>query len=372
MKSVFADKKLCCGCGACKNACPSGAIAMISDDEGFLYPRVDQAKCSDCRNCLAVCPMLWRERLKETAYPVFYAAKHRSVDVLMRSSSGGAFTAISDVILENGGVVYGADFDRDFRVLHRRASTQEGRDRFCRSKYAQSMTHEAYEEAVRDLREGRTVLFTGTPCQTAGLRGLMQRKAYRANLYTSDVICHSVPSPLLWSDFKSLLEKENGGSMAEVFFRTKDRDWTRENMNTAFQYRISGSGEYKYDRRFFDLFFKVGTIMRRSCYACPFSDVYRASDITIADYMGIEKYMPEFCDTKGVSLVLTNSAKGRILWDSAKADMIYHERPPEESLKEQERLGNPAKPPESLDEFWREYGESGFEFVMDKYLSNLP
>ena len=367
MESVYADKKRCCGCGACQNTCPVGAIVMVPDGEGFLYPTIDRQKCTDCRNCLAVCPLLWHRKLKEAAEPTFYAAKHKREEVLMRSSSGGAFTAISDVILKRGGVVYGADFGEGFRVEHARANTEAGRDRFCRSKYAQSVTHNAYANVVRDLREGRTVLFTGTPCQTAGLRGLMRRRMYPENLYACDVICHSVPSPLVWSDFKKLLEKENGDRVAEVYFRTKARPWTRENMNTAFQYRLAGESDYRFDRRFFDLFFLAGTIVRRSCYVCPFTDIHRASDVTIADYMGIEKYMPDFYDTRGVSLVMSNSSKGEALFEEAKKDLIFHKRPAAEALAEQKRLSSPAAEPEALDEFWREYRERGLAHILETY-----
>ena len=365
MESVYADKKRCCGCGACRNACPVDAISMAPDDEGFLYPTIDRHRCTDCRGCLAVCPLLWWQKLKEAAEPTFYAAKHKREEVLMRSSSGGVFTAISDVILKRGGVVYGADFDGDFRVVHGRATTVEERDRFCRSKYVQSATHDAYAHAMCDLREGRTVLFTGTPCQTAGLRGLVRRRAYGENLYTCDVICHSVPSPLVWSDFKKLLEKESGDRVAEVYFRTKAKPWTRENMNTAFQYRLAGESDYRFDRRFFDLFFLAGTIVRRSCYACPFTDTHRASDVTIADYMGIEKYMPDFYDVRGVSLVMTNSSKGEALFEAAKEDLIFHERPAAEPLAEQKRLSGPAEEPEALDEFWREYRGRGLGHILE-------
>lgn len=372
MKSVYAAKKLCCGCGACAEACPVNAVTMLPDEEGFLYPDVDASVCTDCRNCRSVCSILWQKKLKEPEYPTFYAAKHKSADVLKHSSSGGAFTAISDAILKKGGIVYGADFDEDFRVLHRRATTPEERDRFCRSKYAQSATREAYGMAVRDLREGKTVLFTGTPCQTAGLRGLMQKKIYPDRLYTCDVICHSVPSPRIWKDFKMMLERENGGKkLAEVHFRTKDIAWNRPNSNVGFQYRVEGSDEYVFDHRFFDLFFGVGTIVRRSCYACPFTDVHRASDITIADCFGIEKYMPEFNDERGVSLVMINSPKGAALFEEARRDMETVERPAEESLANQQRLSHPAEEPENMEQFWRDYRERGFSYVMKKYLPKV-
>lgn len=369
MKSVYVEKKFCCGCGACKEACPSGAITMKPDDEGFLYPEIDTAECFDCKNCIAVCPMLWHKRLKSEEPSGFYSAKHKSREVLEQSASGGAFTAISDVVLNDSGVVYGADFDDDFGVIHRRADTPEKRDAFRKSKYVQSVTHEAYCDAVRDLREGRTVLFTGTPCQTAGLRGLMRKKVYPSKLYTCDIICHSIPSPLIWKEFLSVLESETGDKIAEVYFRSKLRDWTRENMNSGFHYRTAGSDEQVFDRRFLDLFIKAGTIARPSCHACPFCDVRRASDITIADYMGIEKYTPELYDAKGVSLVMANSPKGEYLLDRSREAMDFIERPPVESLNEQERLRKPLPQPLSREAFWRDYREKGLAFVLSERYS---
>lgn len=365
MNSVYESKEKCCGCGACSTVCPTGAIEMGADEEGFLYPTIDPARCVDCRACLEVCSFRAEGHFKETSTPTFYAAKHRDENVLMASASGGMFTAVSDFVLRQGGVVYGAAYDKNFRVVHGRAETPPERDRFRGSKYVQSRTREAYSEALDDLKKGRVVLFTGTPCQTAGLRGLL-REGPGENLYTCDVICHSVPSPLIWEEYKKLLERENGGRLTEVSFRSKALPWTRRNTKN-FTFRTSASPDLKPDGRFYELFFGAGTIMRRSCYACPFTDVHRASDITIADYWGIEKVLPEFYDPKGVSVVLTNSPKGKKLFDAIKDDLIVLRRPPEESLREQKRLSEPTPLPANMEEFWQDFRERGLAFAIEKY-----
>lgn len=368
MNSPFDSKEKCSGCGACGAACPRDAIVMKPDEEGFLYPSVDSAFCIDCRICLRVCPFQNENRFKEPRSPSFYAAKHKDGNILRESTSGGAFTALSDFILRQGGVVYGAAFDANFRVVHGRAETDEECARFRVSKYVQSRTIEAYSAVVDDLRVGRLVLFTGTPCQTAGLRGLTGSLKAGGKLYTCDVICHSIPSPLIWEEYKKLLERENGGRLTDVRFRSKKQPWTRKNSNKTFEFRTSASLDRKSDERFYALFFGAGIIMRRSCFACPFTDIFRASDITIADYWGIEKYMPEFYDPLGVSLIMTNSAEGEKLIEAARNDLIVRGRPPEESLREQKRLSEPSSLSPLMEDFWKDFHLHGFEYTVKKYI----
>ena len=205
MEQVYQHKKDCSGCTACQNVCPNNAITMQPDSEGFLYPVIDQKNCINCNLCRNICPFTNSEGLKNGGQQTCYSCVHRDEAVLKNSTSGGAFTALSDYILENGGVVYGADFDRDYNVCHSRAVTKEQRDRQRVSKYAQSDLQGVFFKVKEDLQNGKTVLFTGTPCQVAGLKAFMPRHL-TANLYLCDLICHSIPSPLIWKEYKAYQE----------------------------------------------------------------------------------------------------------------------------------------------------------------------
>ncbi len=364
MQSVYEKKEDCCGCSACYSICAKHAITMKSDEEGFLYPEIDESRCVDCHRCSAICPLNVEGSYKQSDTPRFYVARHKSQDVLRESTSGGAFTAISDAILRQGGVIYGADFDENLYVLHQRAETPEQRDRMRISKYVQSDMGSTYAKIKDDLKEGRVVLFTGTPCQTAGLRGLIGSSPLSEKLYLCDLICHSIPSPLVWEEYKRLLEREHGGKITGVQFRSKRNGWSRNNSNRGFLFTMDKNPKIHEDDRFYQLFFITGTIMRPSCSQCRFTDIHRVSDLTIADYWGIEKYSPEWFDSLGVSLILVNSPKGEALFDRCQQDLLTEERPKEEALHEQKRLSEPSQFPENRHQFWEDYKRFGFAYVM--------
>ena len=365
MEQIYLEKKDCCACSACFNVCPTDSITMTSDSEGFLYPVIAQDLCIDCNRCREVCPLITEGSYKEESIPEFYVAKHKNVDVLNKSTSGGAFTALSDAILAQDGIVYGVDFDDEYRVLHRRSVNYEERNRMRISKYVQSDMTNIFQEVKKDLENGKKVLFTGTPCQNAGLRGYLSASNLTKNLYSCDVICHSIPSPLIWEDYKRLLEKEHGGILTDVQFRSKIIEWSRENSNNSFLFKTSSSEKINNDDRYYRLWFGTRTVCRPSCYDCHFTDIHRASDITVADYWGIEKYAPEWMDVKGVSVILVNTHKGEELLHKCDKSLEYEKRPMEESLNEQQRLSEPTKIPENRAEFWQDYEKFGFEYIID-------
>ncbi|MEG1823626.1 MAG: Coenzyme F420 hydrogenase/dehydrogenase, beta subunit C-terminal domain [Cloacibacillus sp.] len=365
MESVYSGKKNCCGCGLCEARCPKRAITMKEDAEGFLYPEIDGALCVACGLCVKSCPLLRKDRFKEADEPCFYAATHKSEEVLMRSTSGGAFTALSDVVLRRGGVVYGADFDDELCVVHRAARASEGRDRMRLSKYVQSDIRSVLAAIKEDAARG-PALFTGTPCQCAAVRALFDG-AEPAELFICDLICHSVPSPLIWEEYKKLLGRERGGKVTAAQFRSKKYEWNRDNSNKGFIYRVEGAQEEFEDERYYRLFVRERLISRPSCGVCPFTDTRRPSDMTIADCWGIEKYAPELCDRRGVSLIMTNTKKGGEMLDAMSKDISIFLRPKEEITAEQQRLSKAVPFPQERAAFWEAFRRFGFDEALKIY-----
>ena len=364
MDRVYKEKSGCCGCTACESACPARAISMRADAEGFAYPLIDAALCTDCGACRRICPFLREDACRNASQPVLYAACHRNTNVLEHSTSGGAFTALSDVLLKEHGVVYGACFDETFTVRHMRAETRAERDRMRISKYAQSAMGGIFEHVKRDVRQGRPVLFTGTPCQVGGLRGYLGKTADAPNVILCDVICHSVPSPLIWAEYRALLGREHGAPVTDVWFRTKRNGWSRSGSNRGFTYRVAGSDALYSDNRFYALFFSEQCMMRPCCEHCPYTSTRRAGDITIADYWGIEKYSEAWAGVNGVSSVFISTEKGAALFEKAKPALRFEQRPLEEQVAEQGRLSCPIVfPKEKRAAFWALYASQGFDGV---------
>ena len=368
MEQVYKTKQDCSGCSACKHICPNGAITMQPDSEGFLYPVINQKSCINCKLCTDICPFTNSEMLKNGGQQNGYCCVHKDEEVLKASTSGGAFTALSDYILEIGGVVYGADFDEDYNVVHSRAINKAQRDRQRVSKYAQSDLKDTFVKVKNDLQNGLTVLFTGTPCQVAGLKAYLPRHLTE-NLYLCDLICHSIPSPLIWKEYKAYQEaKHGGGKMTKVMFRSKIHPWTRDNSNRGFIFEMNNDGILHEDNIFYDLFFKVGTIQRPACANCKFTTQNRVAAITIADYWGIEEFSPETYTPLGVSFVIANNPKGEKLVYHIKQRANVKQRPLAEQKKHQKRLSEPVKFPHYREEFWQDLHKNGFEYIMDKYV----
>ena len=229
------DPKECCGCTACASICGHNAITMTPDPLGFLYPKVDVDKCVECGMCEKVCQFNENyDRSLNLDQPSAYAARHKDIDEVMKSRSGAAFVAISDYILEQGGVVYGAGYKDHFRVAHKRATTKEERDEFRGSKYVQSDLTGVFRSVKEDLKNGLTVLFSGTPCQTAGLNSFVGKRL-REKLVLIDIVCHGVPGPYVWREYLAYLEKKHGAKICRVDFRDKRKfGWKAHNETVKF------------------------------------------------------------------------------------------------------------------------------------------
>lgn len=291
--------------------CPAQCIRMEEDAEGFAYPVVDADACIGCGACEKVCPML---RPAETRPPRrTLAARCPDERMRLRSSSGGIFPLLAGKILDEGGAVFGAAFTSEWEVVHRTAERPEELDALCGSKYVQSAVADTYRQAEKLLRAGRRVLFTGTPCQIAGLHGYLGRGQY-PGLLTAECLCHGAPSPGVWRRYVREAEKE--GRIEEIRFRDKSTGWRNYSVvfSTASGERRMPHRECLYMRGFLrDLY------LRPSCYECRFKCGKSGSDLTLGDLWGVERALPFPDDDKGVSLVLVNTPAGAEAFDALPA-----------------------------------------------------
>lgn len=311
------DKQKCCGCEACAQSCPKQCITMVADNEGFLYPKVDLSICIDCGLCEKVCPELDNTPSKEPIKVI--AAKALDEDILMRSSSGGIFTLLSNKILEDGGVVFGAKFDKNWNVVHDYTETYEGLDAFRRSKYVQSRIGNTYKKAEEFLKCGRKVLFSGTPCQIKGLK-LYLKKDYE-NLIAVDIACHGVPSPLSWDIFlKEYIKDHPLNKILEINFRDKRNGWETYNFTVSLMNEDNTKNEIAvpYGQNIYMRAFLKNLILRPSCENCNIKTEQNGGDLTIGDFWGIKNIIPNFYDNKGISIVLCRTTKGVKIIDSLK------------------------------------------------------
>ena len=315
---TLTDKTACCGCRACANSCPKGCIEMRTDEEGFLYPHADPAACVNCGLCEKVCPVLH----KPAAYPVraAYAAKHSAASVQAKSSSGGLFSALADAVLQQGGAVFGAAFDRQWGVAHICVETPAELDRLRRSKYVQSDTGTTFRQAKQLLQQGRTVLFTGTPCQIAGLRNYLGGEY--ENLLTAELFCHGVPSPAVWQKFLAQnTQKEN---ISAIDFRCKRFGWDASFLNITYKdgsclprvptllRPVLYAKKGRLFRRFCRLSFGISSLYERpSCHACRFKGLEKMADFTLGDLWGARRTWPSQYDKRGVSALLVNTRKAQ-------------------------------------------------------------
>ena len=295
----------CTGCSACKNICPKNCITMERDDEGFLYPKINHDACINCGRCESVCPSLNFKATMPTALPDVFAAVYPNEKVRRHSSSGGAFTALSELILNDGGIIFGAGFDENWRVVHTAAENLDELENLRGSKYVQSEIGDVYKRVKVELEKDRLVLFSGTPCQCAGLKSFLGEDY--DNLLTVDVICHGTPSPMLWE--KYLEHRAQSHDIAHVNFRSKRFGWAT-NLEINFYdcgYYLGNSQTNFYLNEFLN-----DLINRPSCHECKFKFPDSKSDLTIGDAWGVTRFAPELFDNRGTSIVIVHTDKGKM------------------------------------------------------------
>ena len=301
---------LCNGCHTCYSLCPKQAIKMVSNDEGFLYPQIDEGLCVKCGLCEKKCPVL-NPLGKENEQTSAYAIINNNEKIRLESSSGGVFTSLAENVINQNGIVFGAKFDSDFDVIHRFTDSIEGLADFRGSKYVQSAIGEAYKDCKNFLEEGRQVLFSGTPCQIAGLQSFLGKKY--DNLLCVDFICHGVPSFKLFSIYKQFVERKNCKQLKAIFFRDKTNGWADYAVKEVFEDNTTTKLPHN-KHPYMNLYLGI-SCYRESCYDCKFKGKKYFSDITIADFWGIQNEYPELDDDKGTSFVITHSDKGQKIID---------------------------------------------------------
>ena len=358
------DKSKCSGCHACYNACPKQCISMIADSEGFLYPCIDEAECVGCGLCESVCPIITLKKsnkLEEeiTAYGVY----SKNEDIRMESSSGGLFTEIATYVIENDGVVFGASFNDDFSVSHKSAKAVDGLAQFRGSKYVQSTVGNAYKEAEECLKSGKLVLFTGTPCQIGGLYSYLRRDY--SNLITQDIVCHGVPSPMVWEKYREYQNELNDSQINNVSFRNKSQGWKSYSILIGFENGIEHNKKASND--LYMQCFLRNLCLRPSCYDCNFKSKIRQSDITLADFWGSQSIMPEMDDDKGLSLVLINSPKGQEVLDNISVKLAMKKADINEALKCNPSAVSSVKIPKKRKAFLKYMRKKGFIKTINKF-----
>ena len=353
----------CYGCTACASVCTLNAIGMQSNDKGFLRPVLDQSKCVNCGKCLIACPALQKEAPTSKTVEC-YAGRIKDSEIRAKSTSGGAFSAFASALTVSGAIVYGAEFNRSgvrhIRVENGDISSLRG------SKYVQSDLSDSFSCISRDLKAGKTVLFVGTPCQCGGLRKFA--KASRLpdeNLYIIDFICHGTSSSRIFSDYLTYCEKKHSKKIVDHIFRSKANGWHAHLEANVFEDGEVDSASF--DSQIHKGIFYSAYAFSDRCYKCDYASKERVSDITIADFWGIERALPEFDDNKGTSFVIISTSKGKTLFDMASDSMECV--PVDISDTRQPHLDHSVARPENTDAFWDTYFKKGFSKIAVKYFA---
>lgn len=334
------EKSNCCGCSACVQRCPRQCITLKEDEEGFLYPHIDKNNCIECNLCEKVCPLI---NSSEKILPIqVVAAKNRNEEERLDSSSGGVFIALAKYVISKGGVVFGAVFDEKWEVKHTYTETIEGIRPMMGSKYLQSRIENTFSEAEQFLKQGRKVMFTGTPCQITGLKRYL--KIEYDNLLTVDFLCHGTPSPGVWrkyvkdvynSIFVKAVKNINSKpflkdvrlDISSISFRDKSlHGWENYNFTVKGKFNINSYQDdviltHMHNNDPFMKGFLSNIYLRPCCYNCKCKNGVSQSDVTIADFWGIKNIMPDFDDDKGISLVMLNTNIGAKNFDKLDLDV---------------------------------------------------
>lgn len=377
---TITEKSKCSGCSACQNICPKGAISMRHEPES-TYPCIDPAKCVECGLCVKVCPAnkgSARESKTDTGkiYPIVYACRLKDNEMIKTSTSGGAFIALAKKAISMGGVVFGAVWEKDFRVTISSAQTNAELTAMQGSKYVESNVQFSFRETAAALKEGKVCLYTALPCQIAGLLSyLTMRKINCENLYTADLVCHGTPSEVLYLSYLKHYEASKNVKLRQVNHRYKNKNWNSlVPIDCAY---ISKNGKKKAFAAFKDGYlngFLQGKIYKDSCYDCSYASMPRIADFTLADFTGLgaaKKYKNNY--KAGVSQLIINTQKGKSFFETIKDDLIFEERELYEALFFNRQLWKPSRKPKDADNIRQDFKNGmTWEILRKKYFDKNP
>lgn len=346
------DFEKCTGCGACVQSCPKQCISWTEGEFRFKYPQIDKDICVNCGICERVCPI--DKVLQTPTTQKAYAAVHKDYQVLAKSTSGGAFTAIADAVFAQDGIVYGVAMMDNMQVKHIRTSNKEEFAVLRSSKYLQSDTGNTYQMVEQDLKQGKTVLYSGTPCQIDGLRHFLGKPYER--LYTVDIVCHGVGSQAYFDKYLDFARKRYG-NIKTLRFRSKEYvGWSCGGVVVV----VTGSSDclkkipYRDFDNYYYAYFLSGDIYRKSCYSCKYANMKRVGDFSLGDYWGVEKLHLPLNTFNGCSLLVVNSDKATKFLSKIETMNIKETRV-DEAISQNEQLKHPSRLPDSRKERIKEF-----------------
>lgn len=359
------DYEKCTGCGACVQRCPKRCISWTQREFGFRYPQIDKDTCVNCGQCEKVCPI--DKALEVSAEQKAYAAVHKDDEVLAKSTSGGAFTAIADAVFAQGGIVYGAAMLDGMQVKHIRTSGNDDFEGLRSSKYLQSDTGTTYQMVEQDLKQGKTVLYSGTPCQIDGLKNFLGKDC--ENLYTVDVVCHGVGSQAYFDKYMDYA-RERYGKIKALRFRSKEyAGWSCGGVVVVDSSDCLKKIPYRDFDNYYYSYFLSGDIYRKSCYSCKYANTNRVGDFTLGDYWGVEALNLPLQTENGCSLLLVNNRHAMQLLDEIESlDRV--ETTVEQAAHCNKQLNAPSKLMDSRQNRIGEYESMSGQQIQKVYLKN--